>query len=182
MEFNTTLRISFPDKDNASILLETTATGDTQKFSEILLFSLYVIRMIYNLGDRDPVYSLTNKLNMFADIGEFSYLGSSTEILSSYKPAKKTFEGILKYSDDNLFFDLNANGFGFLGSKVDKYAPISVEVLAKYLMNTRQEDDVYLKALKDCAKDCYEAFMASEINLTNQHSIAFAIATKNYNL
>src|SRR3972149_9384561 len=104
------LEIHFHQPDEASVYLENTANeAEDVKFGEILLFCCVTLRMLVNLGQRNPVASggTASLLTQISDdIYEFGDVAERDIRLIEYKgnPGRKRFEAILRYSENSLSF------------------------------------------------------------------------------
>jgi hypothetical protein len=122
MNFGVRLEIGFHQQDEASILLESTASEEDAKFAELLIFCLMAVRQMYNLsygGDPgDSARSLAHVLTKARDelLAVIFSLTPNAAKLVDYKgsPGRKRFVGMLTFSGTDFNFHMDAEGFGIL--------------------------------------------------------------------
>lgn len=186
MKIQSNLEIHFHQQQEGSVFLENTASGEDEKFGEALLFSLFTIRSMVNLGRNEIGYSLGRVLNhMCVDFDDFKkFLSGPAQDeahLVEYKGAKgrKYFVAKLIFEDEKFNFIYKAKGFGLMARGMGYYAPNSVLLLLRYLSNKRKEDVDFVKRLASIALKCGSMFMANLIDVRNQAQIAIKVTTEN---
>ena len=186
MNIQSNIEIHFHEQLEGSVFLENAASGEDEKFGEALLFSLFTIRTMVNLGRNDFGYSLGRVLNhICVDFDDYKkFLSSPAEDearLVDFKGAKgrKYFIASLIYSEEKFNFTYKAKGFGLMAKGMGYYAPNSVLLLLRYLSNKRQDDVDFVKRLASIAFKCGSMFMANMIDIKNQAQIAIQVTTTN---
>ena len=174
------LEIHFHQQDEASVYLENTESGDEEKHTEILLFCLYALRQLANLGSDQTAYSLANVLLMTeAVITELAAGHESGDVrLIKYAgtPGRKRFLASLKTDGIGVQFVCNGKGFGLLSRGVGYYSPTSVVVLLRYLAMKRADDGEYLATVARAAAMCGDAHLSGQLTMGNQLQIATMIS------
>ncbi len=172
--------IHFHQQDQASVFLETTVSGNEEKFAEILLFCCFAIRQMVNFG-RDPAAFAIARLLDYAStaLKEVADHQSPDEAkLVEYKgsPGRKRFVARVTCTDDRLGFILKPKGFGLLGRGMGYYGPDSVTLLLKYLVKKRNGDDEFIGKLAAAAAMCAQAYSQGQVSLATQSQIAMMVA------
>ena len=151
-----TAEIHFYSEDTAAVLLDIPSEKGEEFFAG-LLFSLYTLRNLYNLGDRGAAYTL---LSFLATVrkninGVGSYCAKNNLKLIEYQGEKgeKGFSATLEYSDSEegkypVHFDLDTWGFGWLARDVGYYSPASVITLLRYLISINPQDQRWMQYLQ----------------------------------
>ena len=182
MNIKSTLEIHFHQQDEGSVFLENTASGEDEKFGEILLLCLYITRTFSNFGnDNHDGKMLALFLHETGeDIEKFKKEISNAEAkLIEYNGHKgrKYFTANLTYSEDSLKYWQNAKGFGIFAKGIGYYAPNSIIILLRYLMKKRSNDNNFIEKLQTTCMMCSSTYNEGNIKLTNQHQVAFFIAS-----
>ena len=169
--------IHFHQQDEASVFLESSSSGDDERFGEVLLASFFTARMLANLG---PTHPSANSLAYL--LGELD--GNLEELadheaadgarLTQYQGSKgrKGFRGTLIARDENLNFQMHPWGFGMFGRGIGYYAPNSVVLLLRHLARRRRRDDEYVGALEEALELVADAWTAGRVTVANQHKVA----------
>jgi len=185
MDISNNLEIHFHEQDKGSVFLENTSSGEDEKFSEILLFCLFAVRTMVNLGNNNLGYSVAVVLNDVCKkydifLTFLDRYNDSEAKLVDYKGSegRKRFFAELQVSDNNFKFHYQTKGFGFLAKGIGYYAPNSVLLLLRHLSNKRRKDEDYIKRLASAAYKCGDAFLKNVINIRNQGEIAMMIAAQ----
>lgn len=192
MNIGMNLEIHFHQQDEASVYLESNASGEDEKFGEILLFCCVVLRQMANLGIHHPIASSLATLVMQVSDNLTELVEYEHEIdvkLVEYKGShgRKRFEAILKYSDTSFNFKFKPKGFGLLARGVGYYAPVSVMILLRYLAKRRIEDQDFILSLSQAAKRCGEVYsgghyISGQLSVLTQSQIALMIAGESLKL
>lgn len=181
MELAMRVEIHFHQQDEVSVFLESGASGDQEKFGEVLLWCLYAIRTMVNLGSGPISASLANLLSQAEDLvavlSDHEHVGEYRLVSYHGTPGRKRFEASLNFSDSKLRFTLNPIGFGVLGRGVGYYAPTSVLALLQHLCRRRASEPEHLNCLARAAQLCAAAWDSNRVTLMNQHQMALAIAS-----
>ena len=182
MNIKSKLEIHFYQQDEGSVFLENTASGEDEKFGEILLLCLYITRTFSNFGNNDQVgQSITIFLQKIGEnIEDFKNQISQDEAkLVKYNGSKgrKYFTADLTYDGKNLKYWQNAKGFGIFARGMGYYAPNSIILLLRYLIKKKDIDNDFIENLQTACAMCSTAYINESISLTNQHQVAFFIAT-----
>ncbi|EQB62666.1 MAG: hypothetical protein RBG1_1C00001G0245 [candidate division Zixibacteria bacterium RBG-1] len=182
------LEIHFHQPDEASVYLENTATAaEDIKFGEILLFCCLTLRLLVNLGIRNPVASGTaTLLTQISDyLADFTDVHENDVRLVEYKgrPGRKRFEAILSYSDRLLKFKLKPKGFGLFARGIGYYSPHSIMILLRYLVKRHSQDAYFFSSLAQATKRCGEVFITGhyiegQLSVFTQHKIALMVAAE----
>lgn len=172
------LEIHFYQEDKVSVFLKSDSSGDEEKFGEVLLFCLFAMRQMANLGQqgRSLAELLTIMPEGISDLGRETIGGVRLVKYHRYPPGQKRFEAKL---DENRF-TLNAIGFGLLARGVGYYAPVSVLALMSYLVKRRMGDDDYLARLARAAAACGSFMLAGKLTILNQTQLAFSCAISSW--
>lgn len=184
MHIQSNLEINFHEQYSASVFLENSASNREEKFGEILLFSLFTIRTLVNLGG-DPSASALALL-LSKEVPEnlekiTTQKEDNAANLVDYTGVKgrKRFISQLNCTDENLNFKYDTNGFGFFASGMGYYAPNSVIILLKYLAKKR-DDSEYRQGLERAAMQCGLLYFDKKLTLSGQNQIAFLVALQSY--
>ncbi|CAD7767004.1 MAG: hypothetical protein DNFNHJIP_00410 [Candidatus Argoarchaeum ethanivorans] len=179
MNIGMNLEIHFHQQDEASVYLESDAIGKDEKFGEILLFCCFALRTMSNFGRCSIASSLATRLSQIGDnLIELSNLHSPDEAkLVSYQgnPARKRFVVKLRYNDKNFTFKFKPKGL-FLTGGIDYYAPNSVMILLKYLVEKRIDDEAFISSLSQATKECGDAYIGGKISMRTHNQTALMIA------
>ena len=100
------------------------------------------------------------------------------EKLVDYKsnPGRKRFIAGLRCTNENFNFKFKPKGFGLLARGIGYYAPNSVIILLRYLVEKRIDDENFISNLSQAAKKCGEAYLTGDLSPRTQHQIALMIA------
>lgn len=124
MNIGMNLEIHFHQQDEASVYLESDASGKDEKFGEILLFCCFALRTMSNFGRNSIASSLATMLSQIGDhLIELPNLHSPDEAkLVSYQgnQGRKRFVAKLRYNDKNFTFKFKPKGL-FLTGGIDYY-------------------------------------------------------------
>ena len=161
------------------MLFRTDAPADQATSTELLLFAMFTLRQLHNLGKNPAAKSLAMLLST-----RISNLTSASEVDSYCKVViasgrtdngEKLFAGDLQSGDGRALFQMHTKGFGFLGRGVNYYAPQSVLVLLKFLSKRRANNDGYLRQLFFIASKCGELKLSKRISSLNQPQLALGL-------
>jgi hypothetical protein len=172
-----TLQIEFYDEHNVAIALQHLGNDDARS-EELLVFALFALRQMSNLGSSAPSLSLAQALCTF---GAKTYeLAAATDVLDPKLvefrgPAPRRFIATLS---PPVKFHLKAKGFGFLARGMGYYAPVSVLTLLRFLCRRHAADAASLSRLGAVAARCGAAFQAGHVSLTNQQTLAESIVSE----
>jgi hypothetical protein len=190
MDFGVRLEIDFYQQDEASIFLEINASGEEQKFAELLILCSLAVRQIFNLScGGDPgggAHSLSSLLSQVPE--DLSQLLETNlpnlPQLVDYRGAsgRKRFSATLDFNEKDFKFYLNPKGFGFFARGIIHYAPNSVLLLLLYLARRRIGDHGYLRSLAKSANQCGNAYIAGAITIKSQNTVALQIASQSFSL
>jgi hypothetical protein len=192
----TALDIRFPADDQASVRLQSNASGTAEKQAEIILFSLYATRAIANLRQTEAAQLLTRSLAELVHAstedlaaftaGEGPSARSDEEIRVRFLPddappsGEKTFQAHVRFLDNEpnprIVFTMKPRGFGLLSKSVDHYAPGSVLVLLYALLKRRVDDPSYLQRLARAAGSIGRLATTDKYAFGNQMDVAVAAA------
>ncbi len=149
MQMKIQAEIHFYTEDQMSVLLDV-PSEKRREFYEGLLFTLYVFRNWYNLGNHASVEGLLTLLaGAGDDINSFiDYYQKNTIKVNDYagQKADKGFAVILNYDDTAnkpIHFDFDTWGFGWLGTGLGYYSPRSVGTLLQYLLEKSSQRPLY---------------------------------------
>ena len=168
--------VHFRSKEQASCVLATTWTGVEALRNEIVLLSFFAHRQILNLGSdwgqrtgqmisglRPPDFKGAGIIT-----GSGSYQRAPALLASHPGPAPMRF--IAKMTDKS--FKLDAKGFGFFGTQLQFYAPMSVAVLTQFLAGRHQGDQAFLSALQLLLDNVRMAAEAGLITMKSQTQLS----------
>lgn len=191
MNIRANFGVHFHDQDHASVELTINGVED-ERNTEVLLFCLFALRQLVNLGRSEPALRLAGFLSdAGANINEFiQHQSSDAPRLVEWKgvQGEKRFVATLTRTDDHFNFQMNQKGFGFFNRGIGYYAPHSVLLLLKHLGKRRSEDQRYVRLLGNAAVGCATAFRDGQCTITTQYHIALiavsilACATKDVNI
>ena len=180
MNIGMNLEIHFHQQDEASVYLESDASGKDEKFGEILLFCCFALRTMSNFGRHSIASSLATMLSQIGDhLIELPNLHSPDEAkLVSYQgnQGRKRFVAKLRYNDKNFTFKFKPKGL-FLTGGIDYYAPNSVMILLRYLVEKRIDDEAFISSLSQATKKCGEAYIGRQISMWTHNRTALTIAS-----
>jgi hypothetical protein len=172
MKLDADLAIDFYQQDEVSVFLETSVSGDREKFAEILTFAMFALRQMYCLGPSDVTNGLAELLASAAIgvEGWASGVSDNTVRLVAYPGSKgrRGFACQLRFSDDSLRFDMQPRGFGLLSQGVGYYSPAAVTAFLKYLVLRRRQDAQYLDRLASAAVMCGQVCIDGHLEMSNQ--------------
>jgi hypothetical protein len=181
MESRVSLEIHFYGEEEVSVLLGTQGDLDKQ-YGEILMFCLFSLRQMFNLGNNQLGNSLASLLSeCHGHVKELAYHKSpdAPEIIDyDGLQGSKRFLATLDYFDGNSNFKMKAKGFGLLARGMGYFAPTSVATLLRYLSRIHIDDPCYLDRLSEAAATCGDAFLGGEVTLANQTKTALNIIHK----
>jgi len=167
-----TLEMHYHRPDAVSVVLNGNqqSPGD-EAFAEMLLFCLFTLRVMLNLGrDYENANSLAAVLS-----GAFKPLRTLTDNdypnvakLVPYQgsPGPETIKAILKYGDD-IVFELEPKNFDIFGKEIEYYAINSVLVFLKYLVGMRQDSGIYCEAILRAAQECSRRYYQERLTVDN---------------
>ena len=174
------LEIHFHQQDEASVYLESNTSGKEGKFGEILMFCYFTLRSMANLGRHPITSSLATLLFQIGDhlIELPDHYSPDDAKLVDYKgnPGRKRFIAGLRYANEKVNFEFKPKGFGLLARGMGYYAPNSVIILLRYLVEKRIDDKDFISNLSQAAKKCGEAYISGDLSPRTQHQIALMIA------
>jgi tetratricopeptide (TPR) repeat protein len=180
MNIGMNLEIHFHQQDEASVYLESVASGKDEKFGEILLFCCFALRTMSNFGRHSIASSLATMLSQIGDhLIELPNRHSPDEAkLVSYQgnQGRKRFVAKLRYNDKNFTFKFKPKGL-FLTGGIDYYAPNSVMILLRYLVEKRIDDEAFISSLSQATKKCGEAYIGRQISMWTHNQTALTIAS-----
>jgi hypothetical protein len=167
--------VHFQSKEQASCVLATTWTGVEALRNEIVILSFFAHRQIFNLGcdwgQRTAQMISGLRPPDFKGAGIIrggSYQRAPALLASHPGPAPMRF--IAKLTDNN--FKLDAKGFGFFGTEIQFYAPMSVAVLTQFLAGRHQGDQAFLSALQLLLANVRMTAEAGLITMKSQTQLA----------
>jgi hypothetical protein len=155
------LAIRFYAPNEASVRIETTATGEEEQRAEILLFCFYAAHWIDQLNRRhrgdgiNPGVDLAltlrvserEELLMDPLVWSLEEKEPLVRLLPDTGHAAKQLSAELRYSDaDPATFTTSTSGFGLLGRRLrglGQYGEQSVLALQRHLLVQRQDDHPY---------------------------------------
>lgn len=176
------LQIHFHEQDEASVILESTAIGELEKFGEILLFNYLALRQMHNLGSAAAAPALAHALlalGQGTDQPEETTLGTAPRVVEYRGTAgRKRFMATLDFGPEKARFLLHPKGFGILGWRVNYYAPQSVLLLFRYLTTRRSGSDVYRRRLSQAGWLCGQYFLEGKVTTFSQPTLALGIAQR----
>jgi len=196
MYFKTSLEIDFySERDGyesqVSVFIDNSEKkGRSEKIGEIWLLTHFCIRTMVNFGTHDssPAWFISDFLDKCASVGvlkqteniTLGYLEKLKIVSHKSKTGEKGFSALLNCSNQ-VYFNYNTRGFGFLGKDLDKYCLASIESLMKYLAEKRKTDKEYIKGLELVAKGCSNVFTRG-ISIKNQGEVSMLVATSSYSM
>jgi len=180
MDIGMDLEIHFHQQDEASVYLESNTSGKEGEFGEILMFCCFALRSMANLGRHPITSSLATLLSQIGDhlIELPDHYSPDDAKLVDYKgnPRRKRFIAGLRCTNENFNFKFKPKGFGLLARGMGYYAPNSVIILLRYLVEKRIDDGDFISNLSQAAKKCGEAYISGDLSPRTQHQIALMIA------
>ena len=177
MDFRGSLAVEFYSEDHVAII--TTANeGPEGQLTELLLFCLFAMRQLVNLGVGSPAANAV--ADALRQIGGnfYGFLARQygPQLVEVRGPAAKRFYATMIYTAWPLSFQMKASGFGLLARNVDRYAGASVIGLVRHLAMKRRKDCAFLAGLRKAASGCAILYQKGEVSLTSQVTAALALA------
>ena len=173
------LEIDFHQDNECSVFLEGSVIDAEDQLAEILLFSCYTIRQLYNIDQGKFAYNFASMLIDLSKAGDLmpTVLEDGEVKLIRYPghSGRKRFLCKLLARDSGVAFDLKAKGFGILARGVGYYASIGSVMLMLFLARRNHLDKEFLIKLSTAARLCGEAFLTGRITAQNQLEVVFSI-------
>lgn len=183
MRIQMRLEIHFHQQDQASVFLESGTPADEERFGEVVLASLFIARMLVNLGSRNPAaLGLAEILSQAGGAGLRQlalYDSPDSPRLAPYQGSKgrKGFIAILGASDEILRFSSKSWGMGLMARGAGYYAPNAAMLLLRHFV-TRREDEEYIDALGEVGRSLGTAFLTGQLSVRSQAQIAMMAASQ----
>jgi hypothetical protein len=159
------LEIHFYDNDRVGVHMEVASEQPT--YTELLLFHLYVVRQLTNLGRTEPALCLAGMLAKLdaATLRALVHVDSQElpSLVSYSGKARKRFVASLRDPSGDARFNLNAKGFGVVAGGPGHYAPLSILMLIKYLVKEHPADFEYIHRLALAARNCGSTFLDGKL-------------------
>lgn len=175
-KIETNVEINFYQQDEASVYMTSTASGAKEDFGIMLLFSLYTIRTLVNLGrDSKEARGILAMLDeMDTGLKDFAKDKKEVKLVKSTNSrGPKYFIGEMS-TDENtkVYYQHKAKGFGIMGKGLGYYAPVSVMAFIKWLANKYEKDNKMFEVVGNTCVGIASVFNNSRVNITDQTSIA----------
>jgi hypothetical protein len=181
------VEVHFHQQDEASVFLETTQSGDEQLYEELLLFAAFALRQMSNLGKHPTAVALAYLLSSVDTefLDELSYstnddVGMPRIIAYPGHGGRKQFIATIIGSRDDAQLKMEMKGFGLLARGAGYYAPMSVQILMRYLSEQRSDDDYWLSILAAVANACGRAYAAGQLSLGSTGRVAANIVREQW--
>ena len=155
VKIETNLEICFYEQEESSVFLETNVTGEDEKMAEVLTLCSYCLRQLMSLGQNQITHTVAKLLKdtechitelIGRDIGVTlvkarGHKGRKNFIsrLTAFKRPETNKTHKITLSLESKFW-LKAKGFGLLARSVGYYAPMSINVLIKYLVEKHKDE------------------------------------------
>ncbi|TWT98545.1 hypothetical protein [Stieleria varia] len=176
-----TAEIHFHQPEQVSVYADSSPHNDDDRTGEILLISLFSLRMLSNLGTNDVscaiaewFLALTSQTIVLAPS-----INSSGFELIPYPGNKGRYSfasSIESQGATSPHFRFKAHGFGFFAKNMDRHAPVGVEAIVKHYAIKRSQDYAFLMGLQTALRACGYAYLNSGIGLVNQLRIGMSAA------
>jgi hypothetical protein len=173
------LEFNFHEQEVASAFYETNASGNDEKFAELVFAAAFAIRTMSNLGYSEVTDALGSQLKVLPEL-----ISTVPEKLCDLKPilipypghaGRKRFIANLKFDSARMQLNYSAKGFGILARGVAYYATASVTSFFRYLAVRRLDDELYLSALSAVAEGCGEFQVRRQISVGNHSQLVMLL-------
>ena len=175
-----TAEVHFHSRQQASCITASSWQGPEAIRGELVLFACFANRQVVNLG---PDYGATAG-GMMSALHAPGFQGArictpngsmeTQPVLLDKHPGSASMRFLSRITDEKFF--LNAKGFGFLGTKILYYAPMSIAMLLQQLARGRSSDAKYICALEGILQKCSWNASSRMLNMANQKQLAFEAA------
>ena len=175
------LEVHFHQQDQASVLIESSTARDEEPSGELMLFSLFVARMLVNLGARNPsAIGLAEMLSQIdADVVRSLIEHESPDgpKLVGYQGSKgrKGFLADLHAADNGVGFKVKSWGLGLMARGAGYYSPNAALLLLRHLADRRHGDDAFIDGLAEACEALGAAFQGGQLTIRSQASIAMTV-------
>lgn len=183
MQIGMRLEIHFHQQDLASVLIESSTASEEEPSGELMLFSLFVARMLMNLGDGNPsaigLAELLSEIDADAVRALVHHESPDGPKLVGYQGSKgrKGFLAVLNATDDNLAFKVNPWGLGVMARGAGYYTPNAAVLLLRHLAGRREDDDAFVNGLAEACRALGELFKGGQLTIRSQGHIAMSVWT-----
>ena len=180
--------IGFETVDKAGVVLTSKEKEYNLIFCELALFTVYLLKTLYNFGPSEVSTILCEQLRLITETLKqeeltLSQLTTAISKESNMFPQltaepvdfKKKFEAIVEIEFPLLRFKYNLTGFGWLSKGVGYYAPQSIFVLLVTLSQKHLEDQKFQSALAQVSLVATHLFANGEVNMRNYPDTALGI-------
>lgn len=180
MRIRMRLEVHFHEQDVASVLVESSTAGDEEPSGELMLFCLFVARMLANLGGRHTSALGLAELLCAVDADGVRSLIShehpDAPRLVGYQGSKgrKGFLADLNATDEDLGFTVKPWGLGLAGRGADYYTPNAAMLFLRHLGGRREDDDAFLDGLAEACQLLGAAFRDGQLTIRSQGHIAMS--------
>ena len=190
--------VHFHDQDVASVFSETTESGDTMQYLEVVHFALFSARTLVNLGAGDHQSSLALLLRetlsdpegSLRDLPSAEVVGGVSLLEQSVGEGKRRFVSAVTIPRDGglglrqvrggvaptVEYSYSPKGFGMLGRGLGYYAPHSVITLLRYLIRKHQAHDLLASSLLIAGSLVADASLRDDLTAGSQHTQAVSAA------
>lgn len=180
MQIGMRLEVHFHQQDVASVLIESSTASDEEPSGELMLFSLFVARMLVNLGDRNPsaigLAELLSEIDADAVRALIHHESPDGPKLVGYQGSKgrKGFLADLNATDDNLGFKVKPWGLGLMARGAGYYTPNAAVLLLRHLAGRREDDDAFIEGLAEACEALGAAYQGGQLTIRSQGHIAMS--------
>lgn len=178
--------VHFHSKETATCTLACSWQGMDAVRAELLMFSCFANRQIANLGPeyapRVGVMLLPLKQPLFTGAVIYTSTGTkeatlgieeSPQLLQAH-PGPASMRFVAKLTDNT--FKMSIQGFGFFGTKLLYFAPMSIVMLLQHMAGRRLADEKYIAALEGIVQRIGNLASSGLINVKSQKTLAFETA------
>lgn len=142
MEISAGVEIHFHQQLQASVLIETTCSGDAALFCDLSLLAALAIRTFNNLGNGDGSNLLAAALQEIAEGSLPTKSGptyGNVEIVPYQgSTGRKLFKATMRVTNNQIAVNSTYSGFGFFNTGYEAYAPIAVVTLLTHIYRKHQ--------------------------------------------
>lgn len=171
------VEIHFHDQDQASIVLETGATGPMELSAELILFTMFLIRILSNAASsraaQDASFAFLELSPFLRNPGLMPDLARLIQYPGHL--GRKRFYCRVSIRKSGYKYGFSKKGFGFLGRGLQGYSIAAGLLLAQYLVNRRPTDVEYFEALCNTARLCGQFSVNRAIKLYNHYQVGDSI-------
>jgi hypothetical protein len=168
------LEIWFPSPHEASVFVETAATGPEREVTEVRLFAAFAARQVVNLRADGQVLARAlaeiEHLEEGADIPR--RIGETRLVPPTPARGRKGFEAQLRVREALPFIRLQSRGFGLRGLGVGFYGPTATLALLLHLLHHHSREGRCV--LIETAQNIGGLGLAGRIGMTTQARAAAA--------